>query len=443
MNKTSNIGAARVIVMLFFLSIGVGTTLLMLPSASSGKENISFIDALFTATSAVSSTGLTVIDTAEAFTQFGQIVIMILVQIGGLGFMVLGVLVALLLGKKIGMKQRAFLQQSTQSISGRGLIRLSIYILAIALVFEIIATAILAFRFSRDMSIYDALYNGMFHAVTAFNNAGFTLFDQGLSTYNDDFIVTTTIMLMIIFGGLGFIVIVDMMFKRSWGTYTLHTKVVLTASGALILIGTIAIFLIELFNTKNGTTSLFNEFYHALFQSVTARSAGYNTVDISMMLSSTQFIIIILMFIGAASSSTGGGIKVNTFVIILLTTLTTFQGGGQIKAFNRAIPLEAVMRALAVVVSSIVAVIVVTLALSITEDMFNEHFLEVFFESVSAVSTAGLTMGLTPDLSNSGKIIVSITMLVGRLGPLTLAYALAQKSNNTKINYPEEKVMIG
>ncbi|MFC3900807.1 TrkH family potassium uptake protein [Aliicoccus persicus] len=443
MNKTSNIGAARVIVMFFFISIGIGTLLLMFPVSSNGSHNINFIDALFTATSAVSSTGLTVVDTGEAFTQFGQIVIMILVQIGGLGFMVLGVLVTLLLGKKIGMKQRAFLQESTQSVSTRGLIRLSIYILAIALVFEIIATAILTFRFSHDMPLSNALYNGMFHAVTSFNNAGFTLFNNGLSTYSDDIIVTTTIMLMIIFGGLGFIVIVDIIFKRSWRSYTLHTKLVLTASGALIVIGTLSIFIIELFNTKNGTTSLFNQFYHALFQSVTARSAGYNTVDVGTMLSSTQLIIIILMFIGAASSSTGGGIKVNTFVIILLATLTTFRGGGQIKAFNRAIPLEAVMRALAVVVSSIVAVIVLTLTLSITEDMLNEHFLEVFFESVSAVSTAGLTMGLTPDLSNSGKIIVSITMLVGRLGPLTLAYALAQKSNNSKINYPEEKVMIG
>ncbi len=443
MRKTSKIGAARLIIMMFFLSIGVGTILLMLPTATKGDDSIQFIDALFTATSAVSSTGLTVLNTAGSFSIFGQIVIMILVQIGGLGFMVLGVLITLLLGKKIGMRQRMFLQESTQSISGRGLVRLSIYILAIALVFEIIATVILSFRFSRDMSVSDAIYNGLFHAVTSFNNAGFTLFENGIAPYNDDLIVTTTIMIMIIFGGLGFIVIVDMMFRRTWRSYTLHSKMVLTASAMLLLFGAVTIFILELFNTNNGSASIFGDLYHALFQSVTARSAGYNTVDIGSMLYPTQFIIIILMFIGAASSSTGGGIKVNTFVIITLATLTTFRGGGPIQFFNRTIPMDAVMRALAVVVSSIVAVIAVTLALSITEDMFNEHFLEVFFESVSAVSTAGLTMGLTPDLSNSGKIIVSITMLVGRLGPLTLAYALAQKSNNSKINYPEEKVMIG
>lgn len=444
MRKSSTIGAARLIIMMFFISMVVGTLLLFLPIASSDGHSIYFIDALFTATSAITSTGLSVVNIAETYSVFGQVVIMILVQMGGLGFMVLGVLIALLLGKKIGMRQRTFLQVTTQSVTGRGLVKLSMYILAIALVFEFIATIILSIRFSSEMSTTDAIYNGIFHAVTAFNNAGFTLSTDNLMPFSNDPFVTTTIMILIIFGGLGFIVIVDMLFKRKWRNYTLHSKMILIASAALIIIGAVFIFIIELSNTKNGVSQgLLSDMYNALFQSVTARSAGYNTIDLSAMLSSSQFIIIILMFIGGASSSTGGGIKVNTFVIITLATLTTFRGGGPIQFFKRTIPQEAVMRAIAVVVSSIGALILLTLILSITEDMLNEHFLEVFFEAASALSTAGLSIGLTPELSDTGKVIISLAMFIGRLGPLTLGYALAMKVSTNKINYPEEKVMIG
>ena len=439
-----NFSPARLIILLFFVAIMAGILLLMLPASVQDGVSISFIDALFTATSAVSSTGLTVLDTADSFSQFGQVVIMILVQIGGLGFMTLGVLIALLLGKRIGMRQRLFIQASTQAVSGRGLVRLTIYIFAIALVFEVIATLILSIRFSFNMPAGEAVYQGMFHAVTAFNNAGFALFDDNVIDYRNDPFVTYTILILIITGGLGFIVIVDLFQKRRWRQFTLHTKMVLIGSGALIVFGTLSLFLTELLNANPvSATSMFKNFEAALFQSVTSRSAGYSTVDVGGLLSSSQFIIIILMFIGAASSSTGGGVKVNTLFIVILASFTTFRGGGPIQFLRRTIPVDAVMRALAVVLSAIIAVVILTIILSITEGMLMNGFLVVLFEAVSALSTAGLTTGLTPELTEAGKIVVSAAMLIGRLGPLTLAYALARRVKTTKINYPEEKMLIG
>ena len=443
MAKFQTLSPARLIILLFFLAVMTGTVLLMLPAASSDGQSVTFIDALFTATSAVSSTGLTVLNTAEDFSRFGQLTIMILVQIGGLGFMTLGVLIALVLGKKIGMRTRLFIQASTQSVTGRGLVRLSIYIFSIALVFEIIAAVILSFRFGIDMPAGDAVYHGVFHSVTAFNNAGFTLFDDTFSPYRDDPFVLYTILTLIIIGGLGFIVIVDLVQKRKWRQFTLHTKMVLIGSGVLIVFGTFTLFLIELLDISPASSGMLKNFETALFQSVTARSAGYSTVDIGGLLTPSQFIIIILMFIGAASSSTGGGVKVNTMFIIILAAFNTFRGKNSVQFLRRTVPLDAVMRALAVVVSSVIAVIILTLALSITEGYLADDFLKVFFEAVSAVSTAGLTTGLTPDLSDAGKVIVSVAMLLGRLGPLTLAYALARRMKTTKIKYPEEKMLIG
>lgn len=444
MGRLQKLSPARLIILLFFFAIVAGTALLMLPISARDGYSVSFVDALFTATSAVSSTGLTALNTAEVFSRFGQVMIMILVQIGGLGFMTLGVLIALLLGKKIGMRGRLFIQESTQSVSGRGVVRLAIYIFLIALLFEAAATVILSVRFSLDMPVGEAFYHGLFHAVTAFNNAGFTLFDDNLISYRDDPFVTYTILTLIVAGGLGFIVMVELFQKRKWKLFTLHTKIVLIGSVVLIAFGTIVLFLIELMNGNPvSATSMLGNLEAALFQSVTSRSAGYNTVDVGGLLTSSQFIIIILMFIGAASGSTGGGVKVNTFFVVVLAAITTFRGGGPIQFLRRTVPVDTVMRALAVVLSAIVAVVILTITLSITEGLLMDGFLDVLFEAVSALSTAGLTTGLTPELTDPGKIVVSVAMLLGRLGPLTLAYALARKMQTTKINYPEEKMLIG
>ncbi|WP_010267978.1 TrkH family potassium uptake protein [Paenibacillus senegalensis] len=439
-----NMGPPQFIMSVFFVLICLGTILLTLPQASANGETIGLLDALFTATSAICVNGLVVVDTGSAFSVFGQVIIMILIQIGGLGFMTLGVMVAIVLGKKIGLKQRLIIQQTTQATSAQGLVRLSIYIASIAVIMEGLATVILTLRWQDEMGLGQAIYYALFHSISAFNNAGFALWSDSLSNFIGDPVVVVTVIILFVTGGLGYIVVVDLLRKRSWRKLSLHTKVVLLVSGILYAGGFLVIFMLESWNPATFSELSFGERVSAaLFQGATPRSAGFNTIDIGSMLTTSQFFIIILMFIGAASGGTGGGIKVNTLTVLLLATINTFRGGGQIHAFHRRINQETVMRALAVVISSIVCVLIVALLLTITEDMLEEHFLEVLFEATSAFSTTGLSMGLTDDLSPIGKVIIIVTMFVGRLGPLTLAFALANKRRKSKIGYPEDNIMIG
>lgn len=439
-----NISPPQLIMLIFILLIIIASILLALPISVADGVSISWLDAFFTATSAVCVNGLVVVDTGSTFTTFGQVIIMILIQIGGLGFMTLGVIVAVILGKRIGLKQRLIIQQTTQSRSIQGVIRLCLYIILIALSFEIIATIILTFRWSGDMEFGQAFYHAIFHSVSAFNNAGFALWPNSLSSYIHDPIVNLTIIILFVSGGLGFMVIIEMFQKRTWRNFSLHTKIVLISSGLLLIGGFLLLLLLESWNATTFEELTWGErISAALFQSATPRSAGFNTIEIGNMLSSSQLILVILMFIGASSGGTGGGIKTNTFVVLMLAMFNTFRGGGPIHVFQRRIPTDTVMRALAVVISSIACVFIVALLLTITEGMLEEHFLEVLFEATSAFSTTGLSMGLTKELSSIGKIIVAITMFIGRLGPLTLAYALAKKKRTSKINYPEDHVLIG
>ncbi|TSB44625.1 TrkH family potassium uptake protein [Alkalicoccobacillus porphyridii] len=432
------------IMLIFLILIFVGTVLLALPASASSGLSIGLLDAFFTATSAVCVNGLVVVDTGSTFSTFGQTVIAVLIQIGGLGFMTLGVVLAILLGKKIGLKQRLIIQHSTQSQSSSGLVKLSLYILCIAIVFELIASIILTIRWAPDLGWSAALYYAVFHSISAFNNAGFALWSDGLSSYLGDPVVNLTIITLFVAGGLGYIVIVELFKKRSWRRLSLHSKIVLLSSGLLLGVGFVLLLLLESFNPETFATLSWSErIWSAFFQSATPRSAGFNTLDISSMLSSSQLLLIMLMFIGASSGGTGGGIKTTTFFVLLLATINTFRGGGQVHAFQRKISTDVIMRALAVVVSSLLCVLLVSLLLTITEGMYEEHFLEVLFEATSAFSTTGLSMGLTNELTSVGKVIVAITMFVGRLGPLTLAYALAEKRRKSKIGYPEDHVLIG
>jgi trk system potassium uptake protein TrkH len=294
------------------------------------------------------------------------------------------------------------------------------------------------------MGLGQAAYYALFHSISAFNNAGFALWSDSLSPFVGDPIVNVTIIALFIIGGLGYMVVVDIFRKRSWQKLSLHSKVVLSASGLLSVIGFLFLFLLESWNPATfGPLTWGERLLAAFFQGTTPRSAGFNTIDIGSMLTASQFFIIILMFIGAASGGTGGGIKTNTFVVLVLATINTFRGGRQIHAFKRKIAEETVMRALAVVMSSLAFVLVVSLLLTVSEGMLEDHFLEVLFEATSAFSTTGLSMGMTGELSPIGKVIVTITMFAGRLGPLTLAFALAQKKRSTKIGYPEDHILIG
>lgn len=441
--KTFTLSSSRIILIGFAVLILIGSILLALPVASKGNS-ISWLDALFTSTSAVCVTGLAVVDTGSGFSIFGQVVLMILIQIGGLGFMTFGVLIAVVMGKKIGLKERLLIQESANSLATQGVVRLSLSIFLIAFVVEILGALLLTLRWASHLGIKNAMYYGVFHSISAFNNAGFGLWPDNLSRHVGDPLVNVVITVLFITGGIGFTVILDVFRKRSWKRLTLHSKLVLITSGVLCLLGFLGIFLIELFNSSTfGPLSWSERFWASYFQGVVTRTAGFNTIDIAQMLPASQFFMIILMFIGASPGSTGGGIKTSTFMVLALTIAAIVKGQRDTELMGRRVPQSIILRSLAIMVISVIVVITATFLLTITERELHRDFLALLFEAVSAFGTVGLSMSLTPELSVMGKLIITLVMYIGRLGPLTLVLALAHKSDKQKYRYPEEKIMIG
>lgn len=436
--------SSRIILLSFAIPILLGAFMLALPVASSNGNSVGWLDALFTATSAVCVTGLAVVDTGSVYSLFGQWVILALIQLGGLGFMTYSVLVAIVLGKKIGLKDRLLIQQSTNALSTRGIVRLSIGIFVAALIIEGLGAIVLTVRWMADMDFATALYYGIFHSVSSFNNAGFALWPDSLSRYVGDPVINVMITLLFIFGGLGFTVIMDLWKNRSWRKLSLHSKIVLLASGILCAAGFLVIVAIEWFNPATfGSLSWSERLWAGYFQGVVTRTAGFNTIDIASMMTASQFFMIFLMFIGASSGSTGGGIKTTTVVILLLALISIVRGKSDVQIMERRIAPSIVMRAMAVMVISVGVVLAATFLLTLSEHSLQKDFMEVLFEVTSAFGTTGLSMGMTPELSAPGKLIIIFTMFIGRLGPLTLAFALSQKHSQEKFRYPEEKVLIG
>ncbi|WP_246239638.1 TrkH family potassium uptake protein [Paenibacillus anseongensis] len=434
----------RIIIIGFALIILIGAVLLYFPVSAANGQRVSFLNALFTSTSAVCVTGLIVVDTPNAFSTFGEVVIMILIQIGGLGFMTFGVLMAIIMGKKIGLKERLLIQQSTNSSSPQGVVRLILGIFMIALIIESLGALILTLRWSNDLGAARAIYYGIFHSISAFNNAGFALWSDSLSRYVGDPTVNITIALLFILGGIGFTVVLDVYDKKSWSKLSLNTKVVLTTTVILIVLGVLVIFFIEIANPKTfGSLSLSEKLWASFFQGVVPRTAGFNTIDIASMMAASQFFMIFLMFVGASSGSTGGGIKTSTFAILVLAVLTIVRGREELQLFQRRIVQDLVLRALAVIIISLFVVLSSAFLLTLTEHKLQKDFLEILFEVTSAFGTVGMSMGLTYELSPIGKIIIMITMFIGRLGPLTLAFSFSQSIKKQPYRYVEEKLMIG
>ncbi|WP_210089299.1 TrkH family potassium uptake protein [Paenibacillus turicensis] len=421
----------------------IGTFLLMLPIANHTGESLAFIDAFFTATSATSVTGLVVRDTGTFFTTFGQVVIMILIQIGGLGFMTMATLFALVFRRKISLKDRLILQEAMNQGSMEGIVRLIRKVLYYSLIIEGSAAVLLAIRFAVDMPILRAIYFGLFHAVSMFNNAGFDLFGQfhSLTNYVGDPIVNIVVMFLIVSGGIGFIVIADLISYRKNRRLSLHAKVVLSMTAALIAIGFITIFIFEFTNKATLSPLSWGEkLWSALFQSVTSRTAGANTLDIGSMRQATQFFMIILMFIGASPGSTGGGIKTTTFAILAGAVIAMITRKNDVILFRYRLAQERIFKAVTITMFSLFWVIAIAMILSVTEAA---PFLSILFEAMSAFGTVGLSMGLTTELSVVGKVFICLTMFVGRVGLLTLAYALGPKKERELFRYPEGKIIIG
>ncbi|WP_246053943.1 TrkH family potassium uptake protein [Paenibacillus anaericanus] len=443
LSKWFKLSPPRILVFGFAAIIMVGALLLMLPIASTTGETLPFVDALFTATSATCVTGLIVVDTGTHFTTFGQVVIMLLIQVGGLGFMTMATLFTFALKRKISLKDRLVLQEAMNQNSMEGIVRLIRKVLMYSLVIESCAALVYSIRWAFDMPLGRAIYFGIFHSVAMFNNAGFDLFGgyRSLTMYVGDPIVNFVTMFLIVAGGIGFIVMSDLIDFRRRRRLTLHSKVVLTMTTALILIGALVIFVFEFTNPK--TLEPLNwgaKIWSAFFQSVTPRTAGANTLDIAALRQATQFFMIILMFIGASPGSTGGGIKTTTFTILVSAVFSMIRGREDLVLFKYRLAQERIFKAVTITMLSLFLVIVVSMILSTTEDV---SFLSILFEATSAFGTVGLTMGITGKLTLIGKIIISFTMFAGRLGPLTLAYALGPKKGKELYRYPEGKMIIG
>ncbi|MEV5027663.1 TrkH family potassium uptake protein [Paenibacillus sp. LPE1-1-1.1] len=433
----------RILVSGFALIIVLGALLLSMPFASASGERLPFLDALFTATSATCVTGLVVVDTGTYFSVAGQVILMCLFQLGGLGFMTMATLVALVLRKKISLRERLLLQEAMNQSSMEGIVRLIRRVIGYSLAIELIGFILFSFRFAFDMPIGKALFFGSFHAVSLFNNAGFDIFGgyRSLTLYVEDPIVNITAMLLIITGGLGFVVMSDLMEFRKNQKLSLHSKVVLSMTGTLIAVGTIVIFVFEFSNTKTlGSLDWSGKIWSSFFQSVTPRTAGANTLDYTALRQATVFFTIILMFIGASPGSTGGGIKTTTFTTLVGAVIAMIRGREDIVFFRYRLGKDRIFKALTITLISLGLVIIVTMVLSMTED---QAFLKLLFEATSAFGTVGLSVGVTPELSNVGKIVIAFTMFAGRLGPLTLAYALGPRTEKELYRHPEGKITIG
>lgn len=433
-----NASPPQLLIIVFVSFVVLGSLFLMLPFAST--DTVSVLDALFTATSAITVTGLAVVDTGSAYTLFGQIVIMCLIQVGGIGFMTFAVLIYVMLGKKIGLKERLLLQQALNQTSVGGLVRLTKRIVLFSLIIESIAFFLLAYRWVPEYGWGQGLFTSAFHSVSAFNNAGFSIWPDSLSFYVGDPIVNIVITFLFIIGGIGFTVITDLWYTKGFRKLSLHTKLMLFGSLAINIAAMLIIFILEYSNPDTLADLTFGQkAWASYFQAVTPRTAGFNTIDTAGMETSSILFTIFLMFVGAGSASTGGGIKLTTFIIILLAVSAFIRDKNEIVLFRRSIDQKYVYKSLAISIVSILFIFLSLFILNITEQA---DFLSILFEVISAFGTVGLSMGLTADLSSAGKCIIIFIMLLGKLGPLTLVYSLA-KPKVRKINYPKEDVLTG
>jgi trk system potassium uptake protein len=426
----------------FAVIILIGGILLFLPI--SNREGISFINAIFTSASAACVTGLVLYDTYSQFTIFGQAVILILIQVGGLGFMMVGILFSMFMGRRIGLRQRSLLMESVGSWKVGGIVRLTKRILITTGIIEFTGTLILAFRFCPRFGLWEGIWCALFHSVSAFCNAGFDIMGRiapynSLMTFADDWVVNLTIITLIVVGGLGFFLWNDVM-DNKWqvSKYQLHTKIVLSMTAILITLGTVGFFLLEK-NTAFSGMPAGERLLASLFQSVTPRTAGFNTIDLTTLSQGGRLLTMLLMLVGAGSGSTAGGIKVTTLTVLMLSVLSQSYRHSDLNIFGRRLEDDAVKRAcsnttLYVMLSLTGCFILCIQGFSISDSMF---------EALSAIGTVGLSMGITPQLPVLSKIAIILLMYSGRVGSLSVAMAMARKREEPRLKKTSEKIIIG
>lgn len=449
--------SVAVVIWGFAVTIAIGAVLLMLPVASQTREWTPFPDALFMATSATCVTGLSVVECGTHFNAFGQSVLVVLMQVGGFGFMSSATLLLLAFGRSVGLREKLVIAESMGVERLGGLLQLLLGIAFFSLVCEGIGAVLLFIRFSQVYaSPGTALWQSIFHSVSAFNNCGLDIIGHGasLEEYSGDPLVVLSIAGLIILGGISFLVVWDIFKKRSFGKLSLDTKVVVIVTAVLLIAGTCILLATEYNNAATmAGWSTGHKVLDAFFHAVSPRTAGFSAIHVGSMAAYSLFFTIMLMFIGGASGSTAGGIKVNTFGVLLGTVWSSLRGRAHAEAFGREMRPQLVHRALAIAMLSLGLVGIVTLVLTITEgsslmvlrDQATRapEFIDVLFETVSAFGTVGLSTGLTPFLSLAGKLIIVGTMFAGRLGPLTLALSLVQAQKTIEYRYPQDQVRIG
>ncbi len=434
----------------FAMLIAIGTALLWMPISAEGPGHADIITALFTATSAVCVTGLVVVSSADYWTPLGQVVLLILMFLGGLGIMTAGLVILAAIGRRVTLNQRLIVRDTMGGASLGGVMTLGRYVIMFALAAQVVGFLALFAKLSFDFPVGEAAWNALFHTVSAFNNAGFTIFENSdsLSRFETDPVTLTIIAIMIVLGGLSFPVIAELARRKRPNRWALDTKFVLIGTVSLWVVGGISMFLFEVGNPQTlGAIPLHDQISNATFQAITARTAGFSTIDFGATRPGNDFLYMFLMFVGGASGSTAGGIKVNTAMILLVAGMASINGRPRTEVFGRELPVAQVTRALALFLLAILALFLVVVALAVTElhkvEAGHFGFLDLLFEATSAVGTTGLSRGITADITDPGKIVLTIAMYLGRLGPLTIALGLALKERRAVYRFAEERVRLG
>ena len=430
--------------------IMAGTLLLLLPVATDGPDRVSFIDALFTATSAVCVTGLVVVNSGSFWSEFGQSVILVLMFVGGIGIMTAGVVMLVAIGRRISLNQRLVVREAMGGASLGSVLTMGRYVLIFAIGVQFVGFFVLFTKLLFDFSVGSAAWQSLFHTVSAFNNAGFTIFPESssLSRFDSDPVLLAIVGLLIVIGTLSFPVIADVYRRRNPNRWALDTRLVVVGILAMWAISAATLAVFELTNEETlGSGSVVDRASNLSFQALTSRTSGFSSIDFGETRSGTDFLFTFLMFVGGASGSVAGGIKVNTVMVLVFAGLASIGGRTRTEIFKRELPAPQVTRALAIFLLAVLALFMFVSALALTEsdhlDSRTFTFMDVLFEATSAFGTTGLSRGITAELSDPGKLVITTAMYLGRLGPLTIALGLALRERRAVYRFAQERVRIG
>lgn len=438
-NRTINLSPPSIIALGFLALILIGSILLILPVSHHG--DVTWFQAVFTATSAVTITGLSVVNVGEAYTVFGKIVIMILLQCGGLGFMTFAILAAMSLAPKMGLRQQVMAQESIGQTSLKKISTTIKGVFLYSLFFEAIGTVILTIAWLQDYNFAQAFFYASFYSISAFNNGGFSLFPNSLMSFADQYLITFTISMLYIIGGIGFLVLMDVRQHKRWRKLSTNSKLILSTIAALNLSAFILIWILEASNPQTlALMSMGDQAVNAWFHATVPRSSGFNSLPMDQLTNASTLVTMFLMFIGGGSLSTAGGIKVGTFIIVVISVISFLRREDEIRLFKHSIPEKTTFKALAVV--CITALLIATGFMSLLILEPDQDFLDLLFETVSAACTVGLSRGVTSELQPASLLILMLLMFAGRLGPLTLAYFIATPKKS-RLKHPPSEIQVG